>query len=243
MLSDSKFVKHIPCSACGSRDNRGLWDDGHEYCFGCKDGTPPKKTIEQLKNKLNPPKILQPGELDLTGYTTVIPKHALAWLASYGMEKLPSSVVLWNPMKDRLAFTLGNPVRLTNERYFGDLPNQPKYLTRGNKNSFSKVYSSPDELNKDTLVLTEDVLSSLKISFLVPASPLLGATINSEGLSSLATRFKHLRVWLDMDKAVQALQIASLGSQFFETSKVVITSLDPKEYNERQIVEHLQKSL
>jgi twinkle protein len=31
----STFVRHVPCNACGSRDNAGLFTDGHTYCFGC----------------------------------------------------------------------------------------------------------------------------------------------------------------------------------------------------------------
>jgi len=30
-------VAHIPCEACGSKDNAAVFSDGHTYCFGCKD--------------------------------------------------------------------------------------------------------------------------------------------------------------------------------------------------------------
>lgn len=33
--SGSSFLRHIPCSVCGSRDNNSLWSDGHQHCFGC----------------------------------------------------------------------------------------------------------------------------------------------------------------------------------------------------------------
>ena len=33
------FVKHIPCEACGSKDNNSLYTDGHTYCFGCETRT------------------------------------------------------------------------------------------------------------------------------------------------------------------------------------------------------------
>lgn len=33
--TDSTFVRHIPCEACGSRDNNSLYSDGHTFCFGC----------------------------------------------------------------------------------------------------------------------------------------------------------------------------------------------------------------
>ena len=32
----SNFLRHIPCDACGSRDNAALYDDGHTFCFGCE---------------------------------------------------------------------------------------------------------------------------------------------------------------------------------------------------------------
>jgi twinkle protein len=39
------FVRHDPCEACGSKDNKAVYGDGHSYCFGCKaeeDGEPTK---------------------------------------------------------------------------------------------------------------------------------------------------------------------------------------------------------
>jgi twinkle protein len=36
MKKESKFLKHIPCSVCGSSDANSLYDDGHQYCFNCE---------------------------------------------------------------------------------------------------------------------------------------------------------------------------------------------------------------
>ena len=33
---DSEFVDHVPCDSCGSKNNAGLYTDGHTYCFGCQ---------------------------------------------------------------------------------------------------------------------------------------------------------------------------------------------------------------
>jgi twinkle protein len=33
--TEAKFLRHEPCEACGSRDNKGVYDDGSTYCFGC----------------------------------------------------------------------------------------------------------------------------------------------------------------------------------------------------------------
>jgi len=35
MHSDSRFLRHEPCRACGSKDNLARYDDGHGFCFGC----------------------------------------------------------------------------------------------------------------------------------------------------------------------------------------------------------------
>ena len=32
----SRFLKHIPCLACGSSDGNSLYDDNHEYCHVCQ---------------------------------------------------------------------------------------------------------------------------------------------------------------------------------------------------------------
>ena len=32
---ESTFLHHQPCPACGSKDNLGVYSDGHVYCFGC----------------------------------------------------------------------------------------------------------------------------------------------------------------------------------------------------------------
>lgn len=34
-MSDSEFVEHLPCPACGSSDANSLYDDGHTHCFSC----------------------------------------------------------------------------------------------------------------------------------------------------------------------------------------------------------------
>jgi len=47
---DSKFLKHIPCKKCNSRDNAGLYSDGHIYCFGCEFYEAPDEGSDGNKN-------------------------------------------------------------------------------------------------------------------------------------------------------------------------------------------------
>lgn len=34
-----EFIRHDSCAACGSRDNKAVYSDGHTYCFGCRTHT------------------------------------------------------------------------------------------------------------------------------------------------------------------------------------------------------------
>ena len=46
MTTQSKFLYHTSCDDCGSRDNKGVYDDGHTFCFSCNTI---KKGVDDLK--------------------------------------------------------------------------------------------------------------------------------------------------------------------------------------------------
>ena len=39
-MTESEFVRHIPCDNCGSSDANSLYTDGHTFCFVCHHRTP-----------------------------------------------------------------------------------------------------------------------------------------------------------------------------------------------------------
>ena len=54
MTNQSKFIHHSPCVECGSRDNCGVYDDGHTYCFGCQTYKRANgETIQETHNQKN----------------------------------------------------------------------------------------------------------------------------------------------------------------------------------------------
>lgn len=60
----SKFLKHIPCEACGSSDGNSLYDDGHTYCHVCENYVAVEGETKQIEKK--------PMNKDLTFYDTSI---------------------------------------------------------------------------------------------------------------------------------------------------------------------------
>ena len=94
------------------------------------------------------------------------------------------------------------------------------------------------------LLVVEDVLSAIKIARLrhegYCATPLLGSSLSKQAEHQLVKRYKHIYVWLDRDKAKNAVRIRNkLRSQGVE-SRVIISPLDPKEYNKTEISEWLK---
>ena len=53
-VSDSEFIRHIPCENCGSSDANSLYSDGHTFCFRCHtiggDNVTPAVHTHQMQN-------------------------------------------------------------------------------------------------------------------------------------------------------------------------------------------------
>ena len=97
--------------------------------------------------------------------------------------------------------------------------------------------------NGDILVCVEDVISAIKVSKANPnvtATPLLGSSIPLELTETILKRFKTVRVWLDRDKAIEAVKQARNIKQKGIDCEAIITPLDPKEYSTGEINEWLR---
>ena len=52
-MTDSKFVKHLPCENCGSSNANALYSDGHTHCFKCDTTTHDNGTTTTATPKTN----------------------------------------------------------------------------------------------------------------------------------------------------------------------------------------------
>ena len=88
----------------------------------------------------------------------------------------------------------------------------------------------------DTIIVVEDVLSAIKIARTDDYSgvPLLGSSLSREHEQRL-TKHDTVYVWLDRDKAKNAVRIKNRLRELGITSKAIITELDPKCYNKTEI--------
>jgi len=238
-VNETRFLRHEPCPKCGSRNNLGVWDDGHKYCFGCRYYVPPDDNISSLKKRFTVENNYNVVDaIDVSDFTHSIPEKAIKWLTKYGItrEEILHFGICWNPKSDSLVFPIRNSdgvVVVTNERYFGSNPHAQKYKTYGHKSQKQLFINHPN--NPRTLVMVEDFVSAIKVGRFVCAMPLLGSTMPEAALRWATGRYKKLRVWLDMDKASQSLGEAAKASQYIPDCRSIITDLDPKEYSMEQI--------
>jgi hypothetical protein len=214
----STFIKHIPCEVCGSKDNRGLYSDDHEYCFGC--GARKSGSVQsRLKPELN--EVLKHITLPYD-CTTRLPKIALDWVIQY---LTPAEVtrlrLLWSESTKALIFPFYKDSCIIgwNSRNFGG--QGPKYQLHGKKNEISQTYGTGD-----TLVFTEDLLSAVVVSRVTAARPLFGTSLNQEYL----TGHQRYVLWLDKDKRIEAMGQSNKFKQFGYSINAVFSEKDPKTY-------------
>lgn len=72
--NQSKFLKHIPCEHCGSKDANSLYDDGHTHCFSCGK-TEQENTIEErsvMRDAVAPL-----GRIEIKGTIRSIPERGI----------------------------------------------------------------------------------------------------------------------------------------------------------------------
>ena len=69
---------------------------------------------------------------------------------------------------------------------------------------------------------------------------MLGSTLSYQAEEQLSSQFKRILIWLDRDKAINALRIKRKFLQRGVDSRVIITDNDPKEYSKGEIREWLK---
>lgn len=229
----NEFVKHIGCDNCGSKDNRGVWDDGHEYCFGCHDykrGTGFKKIEDLKRKKNNVPDVYLPNDVVFN-----FPEVATNWLNKYGIT---TSEAHYHHFAWSEAFkTIVMPIYDTNgdlKAWQGRTFDNPKmkYYTRGKIEDVDYVLGKE---NSHRIVVVEDMLSAIKVGRQTTVMSLFGSTLSNDRMARLGARFYRLVMWLDRDKSIYAAELYQKARLMFDSVSMVIKERDPKEYTDTQI--------
>lgn len=244
MTPTPKFLRHEPCESCGSRDNVGIYSDGHKYCFGCHKFDAPsgvegvkafaasKQLVESMEGKIALPE----------DFTFELPNLPFQWLMRYSigqMERMEHGIG-WSPNLDRLIFPLyeDGELKFWTGRYFGKDARQPKYWTQGSRNEIMALYGHSHPL-AERVVLVEDIVSAIKVGRVCMTMPLLGSKMPLENARKLSERFKRLVIWLDPDMKRSAFQQALKLEPWFNSVEVILSDRDPKDHTTAEIAQKL----
>jgi len=225
------FIKHTSCPKCGSRDNLAEYTENY-YCFGCG-YTKQKTDLNSIRSRLQSQQTMLSDEIDIET-TDVIPKEPTQWLLQYGITKqdCEQNHIGWN--SERQLLVLVNTPNYFQARNFNDYG--AKYVSKGKKPLIFYGLG-------DILICVEDVLSAIKVAKSnnnICTTPLLGSIISLELTETILERFKTVYLWLDRDKAIEAVKQARNLKQKGVNADVIITPKDPKEYSTKEINEWLK---
>lgn len=233
----SHFLRHEPCPKCGSRDNLGVWEDGHKWCFGCHYHFPTGNNLNldtirtriSLDEHTNKNNIYLPHDFDY-----YIPNEPLAWLNKYGISQVEREVnrIGYSEELKFLIFPLfteSGELEAWQARDFSNT-SKSRYFTRGDVSNVLHILG-----HGNVLVLTEDILSAIKVARITASMPIFGSHIQNKSIVRLSRYFKSLLIWLDHDKAKEAIKASNRAKLFFDVAEVVVTEKDPKEYTTGEI--------
>lgn len=252
MLNGNEIIARDQCPRCrsngrdNSKDNLAVYADGHEWCYACSYHRPAKleQRIEKLITTITPETNKAPETIALPPDTSLsLPEEVisrlLAWNLTFNQIKIHN--FMWSEDRKSLIMPVydGYGQLLMYQERSWDIGKR-KYMTYGKPTDILHIITN-NPLNKDTIILTEDLVSAIRVSEYKPAMPLWGSDIPLQTIRRLASRFNTVGVWLDPDmkqKAVRdVLRISQYVPCFF-----VESSMDPKFYPIDRIMEHIDIS-
>lgn len=230
------FVRHEPCPKCGSRDNKAVYDDGSEWCFGCGYYVPPQGILKRAFTAI-PEKVAHialPDDVE-----PYYPVKTLEWSMQYGIDRqdLLRAKAVWSDRSGLLIFPYFSPsggLLGWQGRNFGDFY-KTKWTGRGDLDSIF------DYRHGKNLVFVEDIISAIKVNKAGYGTvPLLGSHCKPERILK-ALKTSHTAVfWLDHDKVAASRKFATKARLMGLQADVMDTELDPKFYTVEQIKELLK---
>lgn len=245
-VGQSIRVPHKVCSPCRdmivTRKQTGV----HAYCFRCKESmwySPESYTREDLS-------LIKKKSLDTVSngklpddFTTSIPVEKRVWFYKYGVTDalISKHGFGYSPSLDRLVMPYYNKSGSLAfmQMRSNDPTAVPKYVSMVNTQCMFEV-NTLNPLLPEAVVLTEDILSAVKVGQVQTSASLLGTSfLPGYTDSPYINNNEHTLfiLWLDPDKAgkVGSATIAKKLSLLGKRTYVLETERDPKCYSKEQI--------
>lgn len=244
---------HLRCPKCDdSRNTFVLWGDPDGVAFRCY------RASCGLYGKVGArllgaaPKMRKESDAWRRLHPTPLPDDCAQWLANkfyLKQEDLWLNGILWDEALERVLLPItGIPRELEGylARKYDEL--QLRHHPAGGKAKaiFAQLPegSSPSCLMKpwgsmrDTLVVTEDYWSAIRVNAYVPACALSGTSVGAEAIRAiLSAGVERLIFVLDADAANKARSLARANSLLFrQVEFVILKGPDPKDLNPHELM-------
>lgn len=240
----SYVVKHTQCPECvkhgndRSGDNLALYNDGGAYCFSCGYYERGEATYVLRPNV---PTLRKTANLP-EDVTSELPDRCREWLRSSGINELDQALnlILWSESWKRLIFPImvDGVLEAWQGRYFGE-ERKAKWFSSGDIHEIIYTVGNPQA---KTLVLVEDLISAIKVGHCpnTCVMPLFGSHVSMKRLLTIKRFYDmELVIWLDHDKAKEAVKYAKQARDIGLKARNVISERDPKCYSEQEILDKL----
>lgn len=265
-----RFGQHRKIQCCASDQSMRIEHDARGYrsfCFRCKTTqfeahgvlslAELKQRAVEVQSIVNTKEISLPSDM-----TDEMPGYAAAWLLRAG---IPLSIasrygIRYSPKLDRVVLPVYRNGALA-AYTMRSVSEKPKYIERQVDEAVVFVSDRTTILEPEQagsygldLVVTEDVLSAIRVGRIVPSVALLGTAVGTPKVGALvqaatvqdagavaieAGEETKLRigVWLDADKAgrTAARRLARRLELLGHTALRIKTEKDPKRYSNREI--------
>ena len=231
-MGNSYITNKERCPKCATMgkdtrgDNLAIYNDGHSYCFGCgyyRSGTVPYFSDNEASLSLESKGVYLPKECS-TDYTM----DELNWISQYELNR--NDLLKYNILHcDKgLLFPifddglLGYQIRTFKEGW-------PKWFGKGN---FKDIFNILPGIK--TLVLTEDIVSAIKVNKGGHASmPVYGSTVKNRFERLYKIGYRDVIIWLDPDMHTKVIKEIRYAHGI--NTRVIFSSKDPKDYNLNEI--------
>lgn len=232
-------ISHEPCPKCRSKDNRGVYDDGSEWCFGCGYYVPPQG-IMRVQRALRKAETIEAwGDLRLPKDVTyrLEDKH-LTWLRKYALTttEIIQFRFMSSPTKGLILpiFNQSDEVLFYVNRPFKE--GIAKSFDNGRK-PFLVLPPRREHRHPETCIIVEDFISAVKVSRYYNCLPLFGSHLGVHTIERLRKRgFKRFCFWLDPDKTKEAVRQALRWNTSTYKCVVIRSDADPKETSDTDII-------
>lgn len=258
-----EIAKNLPCGqstkihCCSSTPSMMINHTAHGYnsfCFKCKDkqyeshGDRSIKDINRHKAELE---YVSKKVIELPrDFTLDIPINKMHWFLQYGIapELIYDYGIGWSDYFNRIVMPVYNHKNeLTSVQMRAvDAGQEPKYLNLSQKgDNRSMFYSEHTRKLKRSIVVTEDILSAIKVGRICNAVAILSSHIGDLRALSLAFQYNKIYVWLDPDKAgrVGAFDAAKqLSLSGCADVRIIKSVSDPKKHTLADITTYLMEA-